>query len=349
MFISLIYAFQNHKPMNRTLLIPISFFAIGPVVAQPTLVYPGNAPTPGTSVLTNYAPVVSAGPDGADQTWDFSTLVADSSAYVFVEDPAATPGAPDFPNATAAIVGPDGTQYFQSSSTLVELVGPSLIGQTAPLSNPASYLPLPCTYQTSWEDDFAGAIDIMGFALDVTGNVIAIADGFGTLILPEGTVTDVLRINRITTTVINTPFGGGEIEENAYAFYQVGLGVPILEISNTTGELPFLGPIDISSLEWVDVTNVGLNELASDPIGVSVFPNPATEHVQIDFSLAGGRNVSIELFDLTGRQVSFMNVSTAASGMHSSIMDVSELPSGMYLVRIMDNKGRVGTTRFNVQ
>lgn len=349
MFISLIYAFQNHKPMNRTLLVSTSIFAFGVVVAQPTLVSPGNAPTPGTSVLTNYAPVVSAGTAGTDQTWDFSTLVADSSDYVFIEDPAATPGAADFPNATAAIVAPEGTQYFEASATLVELVGPSLLGQTAPLTNPASFLPLPCTYQTSWEDDFAGTIDLMGFALEVTGDVVAIADGYGTLILPEGTVTDVLRINRITTTIINTPFGGGQIEENAYAFYQVGLGVPILEISGTTGDLPVLGPVDISSLKWIDVTNVGLNDQVADPIGITVFPNPAVDNVRIDFSLVGGRNVSIELFDLTGRQVSTMNVNTATNGMHSTTMDVSELPSGMYLVRIMDNKGRVGTTRFNVQ
>jgi hypothetical protein len=335
--------------MNRTLLASLTLIALSPALAQPTLVFPGNAPTPGTSVLTNYAEVAAPGGSGANQTWNFANLVADSSAYVFVEDPATTPQGPDFPNATAAVVAPEGTQFYQSSSTLVELVGPSLIGQTAPLSNPASFLPLPCTYQTSWEDDFAGEIDLMGFALQVTGDVVAIADGYGTLILPEGTVNDVLRIHRITTTVINTPFGGGEIEEDAYAFYKVDLGLPILEISNTTGELPLLGPIDISSLKWVNVTNVGLDEQASSPIGISVFPNPATDNVQINFSLTGGRSVSIDLFDLTGRQVHSMNVSTAASGLHTSTLDVSELPSGMYLLRIMDNKGRVGTTRFNVQ
>jgi|GEM_PF-361159 len=347
--LSLIYAFQNHQPMNRTLLVPISLFALSSLVAQPTLVSPGNAPTPGTSVLTNYAPAATPGTAGASQTWDFSNLVADSSAYTFVEDPAATPGAADFPNATAAVVAQDGTQYFEASSSLVELVGPSLLGQTAPLTNPASFLPFPCTYQTSWEDDFAGSIDLMGFALEVTGDVVAIADGYGTLILPEATVNNVLRIRRITTTLITTPFGGGQIEEEVFAFYQVGLGLPILEISSTTGDLPVLGVIDISTLKWVNVTNVGVGELASDPIGVSVFPNPATDNVQINFSLTGGRSVSIELFDLTGRQVSTVNVSTAASGIHTSTMDVSELPSGMYLMRVMDNKGRVGTTRFNVQ
>ncbi len=342
---------NNPKPkhMDRSLLAALSLTLCLPALAQPALEFPGNAPTPGTSFLTNFGVWEDPGTDGADQTWNFAGLVADSSAIVFVEQPDATPQGSEFPNATAAVVNADGTQYFQASSGLLELVGPSLLGQTAPLSNPASYLPFPCTYQTSWEDDFAGSIDLMGFPLSVTGNVIGIADGYGTLELPEGTVNDVLRVRRITTTMIDiTGFGSGELEENAYAFYRVGLGMPILEIASTSGELPLLGPLDFQNLKWVDVTTVGIEDLFTDAIGVEVFPNPASSNVQVNFGLAGGRTVAIELFDINGRQVRSIAMNTGNSGVHTGMIDVCELSSGVYMLRITDNTGRVGTSRVQV-
>lgn len=347
--LSLIYAFQNHQPMNRKLLVSLSFLIVAPAFAQPSLISPGNAPTPGTSFQTRFGAYRSEGPAGASQNWNFASLVADSSAIVFVELPSATPQGTDFPNATAAVINADGTQYFQASSGLLELVGPSLLGQTAPLSNPASFLPFPCTFNSSWEDDFAGSIDVMGFPLSVTGNVIGIADGFGTLELPEGTVNDVLRVRRITTTVIDiTGFGSGELEENAFAFYKVGLGLPVLEVSTTTGELPLLGAIDLQNLKWVDVNTVGFADLFSEDIGMEVFPNPATDMVQVNFGLAGGRAVAIELFDLHGRQVQQIAMNTGNSGVHIGTLDVSGLTAGMYMIRITDNAGRVGTGRVQV-
>lgn len=335
--------------MHRNLLAFLPLTLCLPAFAQPTLDFPGNAPTPGTSFQTRYGEFVDAGTAGANQNWNFGNLVADSSAIVFVELPSATPQGGEFPNATAAVVNPDGTQYFQASSGLLELVGPSLLGQTAPLSNPASYLPFPCTFQTSWEDDFDGSIDLMGFPLSVSGNVIGIADGYGTLVLPEGTVNDVLRVRRITTTIIDiTGFGSGELEENAFAFYRVGLGLPILEIASTAGELPLLGPLEFQSLKWVDVTTVGIEDLFSSNIGVEVFPNPATNNVQVNFGLAGGRTVAIELFDINGRQVRSVAMNTGNSGVHTGMVDVSELSSGVYMLRITDNTGRVGTSRVQV-
>jgi hypothetical protein len=339
---------KNPFDMDRTLLLSLSLAVCLPALAQPTLDYPANAPTPGTSFLTNYGEYTAPGASGASQTWNFANLVADSSSIVYVELPSATAQGSDFPNATAAVVGPDGTQYFQASSSVLELVGPSLLGQTVALTNPGSFLTYPCTYQSSWEDDFAGAVDV-GLPVAITGNVIGIADGYGTLVLPEGTVNDVLRVRRVTTTTLDIPgIGGGELEDETYGFYRVGLGLPIMEISRTQGELPLLGPVDIQTLRWVDVNTVGIEDITSDAIGVEVFPNPATTNVQVNFGLAGGRTVAIELFDMHGRQVRTIAMNTGNSGVHTGNISVDGLSSGVYMLRITDNTGRVGTSRVQV-
>lgn len=333
--------------MDRTLLFSFSMGLGMTALAQPTLEFPSSAPTPGTSFEVNYAAPTAPGANGPDQTWDFASLAADSSGITYVELPEATPLGNEFPSATAAVVAPTGTDYFRAAAGLLELQGISFLGQTAPLDNSAAYLPYPCTYQSSWEDDFGGTLEFQGFPLQVTGTVIGIADGYGTLLLPEGPVNDVLRVRRITSTTIQTFLGDFVLEDETFAFYTAGIGIPVLEISNTTGDV--LGtPIDLQTLEWVDLTTVGVAEGPGARIGLEAFPNPATDQVQVNISLGGGAQVSVELFDAQGRQVRALPLNTGSHGVHTHFLDIQGLPSGMYMLRVVDNDGRSGTVRIQV-
>lgn len=330
--------------MERTLLFGLALATVFPAFAQPTLNFPGNAPTPGTSFLTKYGEFRAAGSPGAGQTWDFGNLVADSSAVVTVVLPSATPAGGDYPNATAAVVAPDGTDYFNASSNILELEGLSIFGQTVPLTNSASYLPFPCNFQSSWEDDIGGTLDFQGFPLEVTGSVIGIADGYGTLVLPEGPVSDVLRVRRVTSTAIASPFGNFELEDETYSFYKAGVGLPILEISNTNGDL--LGsPVEIQTLQWIDLTSVGMEDLAQHNANLMLWPNPTAERVSILMDGYLGQRLLIETFDAQGRLLNSAPASTTGTGARLQEVDLQGLPPGMYMLRVQDEQGRVLTGR----
>lgn len=330
--------------MERSLLFGLALATVVPAFAQPTLNFPGNAPTPGTSFLTKYGEFRAAGNPGAGQTWDFGNLTADSSAVVTVEVPSTTPGGTQFPNATAAVVAPDGTDYYKAGSNLLELEGLSLFGQTVPLSNSASYLPFPCTFQSSWEDDIGGTLDFQGFPLEVTGSVIGIADGYGTLVLPEGSVSDVMRVRRVTSTAIATPFGNFQLEDETYSFYKAGVGLPILEISNTNGDL--LGsPVEIQTLQWIDLTSVGLDELGQRSGNLMLWPNPTTERVSILVDANVGQRLQIEVLDVQGRSMTAVPATTVGMGARLQEVDLQGLPAGMYMVRVLDEKGLQMTGR----
>jgi hypothetical protein len=72
---------------------------------------------------------------------------------------------------------------------------------------------------------------------------------------------------------------------------------------------------------------------ASMPL--SVFPNPAKDHVMIDLTLASSAEVSLSLLDLQGRAVQVVaSANRWSEGNHVLEVGTAHLPNGMYLVSV---------------
>ena len=76
----------------------------------------------------------------------------------------------------------------------------------------------------------------------------------------------------------------------------------------------------------------GTNELVSAPI--ELYPNPATHYFQVE---NGQKVASVELFNLLGVKV--------LESTNTNHVDISSLKSGLYFVRLLDNKESVITTQ----
>jgi hypothetical protein len=81
---------------------------------------------------------------------------------------------------------------------------------------------------------------------------------------------------------------------------------------------------------------VGFNDLKFTSSLVNAFPNPSTTDVTIRTQIGAGSLKSISLLDITGRQVQ------TESGLNgtSYLINRSNLPSGMYFVKVETDKGR---------
>ena len=79
---------------------------------------------------------------------------------------------------------------------------------------------------------------------------------------------------------------------------------------------------------YIDTLVSGLPELAWN--GLSVYPNPTREIVQIDFGKYVREKVTVSVFSLLGAEVHSLTL----SGVQQTRCDLSGLPDGMYLVRI---------------
>ncbi|MFT4779710.1 MAG: hypothetical protein ACI923_002251 [Flavobacteriales bacterium] len=89
----------------------------------------------------------------------------------------------------------------------------------------------------------------------------------------------------------------------------------------------------VSERVLVTVTLVGVEEIEA-LTSFSVYPNPASALVQIDYALIGQSNVSMELVDLTGRVIMSERL-TAVSGENRHVFDVSNLSTGLYQLSLV--------------
>ena len=93
------------------------------------------------------------------------------------------------------------------------------------------------------------------------------------------------------------------------------------------------------------IENVCAGARISDSQGFELqqnYPNPTEDFTVIPFTLSQMTNVSLQLFDLTGRLVKVILNETMMEGEYQIKVDLQELPQGTYFYR-MEANGRVET------
>lgn len=80
--------------------------------------------------------------------------------------------------------------------------------------------------------------------------------------------------------------------------------------------------------------------------GFAMFPNPATEELTLDVNMDAERQVKVSIIDITGRTIS-LNAYDLHKEQNRVTMDVSALPSGLYVVRVENGK-TVGTQKLTI-
>ncbi len=85
------------------------------------------------------------------------------------------------------------------------------------------------------------------------------------------------------------------------------------------------------------ISYLGTNDIDSDPFGLSVYPNPANDKVNVSFSLTNEASVSVTVTDLAGKVVYTSNEGHNAAGAHSMTINTSALSNGVYMVTFTAN------------
>ncbi|MDX9751485.1 MAG: T9SS type A sorting domain-containing protein [Flavobacteriales bacterium] len=240
-------------------------------------------------------------PDGADVTWDFSslTLTMNVGSTTFMA-PAGTPYAASHPtsNLAQAIVTPSGTtyNYFNLQPGQLDVLAEGVGGASPTVyTDPKTPFQFPFAYPDWFIDYYAYG----GTNYSVSRAVM----GYGTVILPTGTYTNVLKVASTSGTIdfVRTdPFG------------------LLVHISSGGEGQVFGDPV------------MGVGDAALPPLGA--WPNPATDAVRISGLRGTG---TWELLDPQGR--------AQLSGRHAPgtlSVDISALASGPYLLVVGDDLGR---------
>ncbi len=101
------------------------------------------------------------------------------------------------------------------------------------------------------------------------------------------------------------------------------------------GVAAFNGNVTIDWLAFQDLsTNVDNIETLD---ALHVYPNPTTTELGISFDLTENSDVSLRLYDVTGRLITTQNLDNQASGNNFARMNVSDLTNGIYFLQVNVN------------
>lgn len=92
----------------------------------------------------------------------------------------------------------------------------------------------------------------------------------------------------------------------------------------------------------------GIKENGTAGMRLNVFPNPASESVQVNFTLASQSAVTVSVSDVAGKLVYSENKGSMSQGRQFAVINTAELAKGFYTVAVQTQFGR-NTTKLIVK
>lgn len=302
--------------------------------------------------------------NGANKTWDYSTLQNEGEDTLIVGHNSWFPGHQYFPTANLCIqTGTDSTYNFvKKDASELSIVG------TVDVSNgnldyndfKLELLKFPATYNKSWVSTYKmyEGHAYIGYDYDGAGplpkvdsirgefslNAQTKIDGWGTLKLPSGNYNalkvSATRIFKIVPQMkigmnwqdiqqeLLDSMGQSVMSDTSYQIFfwtnDAQVGYPLMIMDYEEGDN------QVSETQWLKTKPQVSSSKTFDIAGVWVYPNPATDVVHITNN---GYKSLVQLRNLTGQLVTEKYITD------NDFIDMTDLPSGTYQISIKPEKG----------
>lgn len=308
------------------------------------------------TVKVNMPGAINPGPSGANQTWNFSTLVANTVDTLTFTNPNWLPFDTAFPNSNLAMIN-----STDSSQTFIENISSGLFVDGAYINpgngvgfkvihfNPSQQGNVfPDTYNSSFANTSEVDLTFPYTSPKIPGMDSARikqitdqsvkTDGWGNIITPLGTFNSLRHRARVIQTdtvwIHDIPLFGGWIVAQAtldtswhFSWMANNVGYTLLQFDSLKADT-------IRKIEWLKVLPVvgSVNEVSSIS-ELNIFPNPAMS--QINFEIKNAEIAAIEIFDLSGKRISNM----PANKNNLITYNAEALANGTYFYRSIDAEG----------
>jgi len=296
--------------------------------AQPVLEQSNVGAIAGDSYI--YSRIVwdgNSGPVGADQTWDYSTIVTTTTTALDFVSPSTCPSPSSFP--TATVVSNYANQqyvYHEFTNAVYDNVGMYAGGVDIPYTDSERILTFPFTMGDSYVDPFGATFVSGGVTFVRSGNVTVTADGYGDLILPNATITNVLRVK--VSEDYGDAIGGVEVyhyNTDIYMFYKPGVSTPVLSLTH------YVQGANVTNYgNYIDDASLIVEENKTEKL--SVYPNPFSTSFIVE---TNSTDEKIEVFDILGNLVSTVEI----KGENNIEVYLEDKESGVYIVRVSSSTG----------
>lgn len=143
---------------------------------------------------------------------------------------------------------------------------------------------------------------------------------------PRAVSTDSTNFNLMSTSWFGDYFTTARTNCHTYTIWSDGRNI---------GTKIYVGKVD--NCQEISVPEFG-------PLNTGIrleglYPNPATDHFEIELSLTGSSTFEINLLDLSGRKISNLKKTESLSGKQKISVELPELSEELYLVEIVTEDG----------
>ena len=262
-----------------------------------------------TSSVGVATPTSGTGTAGLNQTWDFSTQSFTSAGALNIVNAGSSTYGSNYPSATSCgVLASSLYFYWKISSTKLEALteGISSPGVGNDFSgSPRLWLKFPFNYGDTMSQSYH-AVDNSSSGMQTIKY-----DGTGTLKLPAGTYTNVVRIQTVRGSYTD------------YSWYMTNPLALVLQYSNYNNQL-----IAFNN------SSAGINEFENEN-SFTISPNPFSSETIITFS-SEQKNTAIKIMDVAGKEIK----SELFSGKEYKL-EKETMEAGIYFVQITDEKKNV--------
>jgi Secretion system C-terminal sorting domain len=296
------------------------------------------------------------GPSGPNQQWDFSQIqLIDKNQCSSIQFPTmqGVTGLAAF----NVVLAENGYQYFLNSST-TSLVEAGYVNNDLKLSlvyiDPVLKMKYPFAYGNQYTDHFEGFALYDGLSkIDLSGDFTVSADAYGTLILPDRVIKDVLRVKSVKSGQQNNSCGTTDFNNVRYCWYADGYRYPLLNLNivetRSNGVPPVVTKTANYNIQQLYekkgvLGTVAQSTPAAIPVSeveVVISPNPFKDVLTYSYLLPESMDVSMELYEMSGKTIGwvFKNQSQGP-GLHNGELFASKfgLGSGVYFMRFTFDK-----------
>ncbi|MCW3120527.1 MAG: hypothetical protein JWQ38_19 [Flavipsychrobacter sp.] len=269
---------------------PVLLFCCIPSFAQPVLTGANSNPVVGELFYRHVCDTVGVklGTSGPGSVWNYGGLTVIKNDTVTVVTCSSTPYCDSFPTSSIAFqFSPANVSYGIANSAFTMGVGghSDAVGYSKMLRMDTAMI-YPVSYPMSWNDTSLEVYDTTYASSHLFRSGERIVDGYGTLILPSGTFTNVLRIHDVIY-LTDSNYTGGSLSVNyhrtdGYTWYIPGYHFPLLSMSVDNDVIT--GAIqDIYYVVYT--TGPGIAKLSTANAQLSnvcVYPNPVKDVIHID-------------------------------------------------------------------
>ena len=314
--------------MRSLLLIGISLFGLRS--AAQTVYTIDDAPEIGDQFTVRIGTYIDLPQTGSDQTWDYSGITGGAAiSYEVGSVPA--DHADQYPNTTIVVTGTGNSEFFEVDSIgLISYGSADEIGwNQLQLEVPFRRIAFPLYHGAGWQDDWSGVQN----NIIINGTRSCVANGSGDLILPWGTVQDVIRVTCMDQAELgNTPTN---IEVASVSFYANGFPWELLHATERSSfeNGQQIAPTQYMLLYATEASVVTVDEMPFSGSQLFVYTDRNGDLVIVpDRSKS---RLEIQLYNIMGT-----SILQRTSSDDPVIFSTQDLPIGTYILHAIDAHGR---------